>query len=208
MDHTLKSRPVVATVAAIAAVLVMLATTVAPPKPAVAAAAPRVSTQVVQLVASSEAEASAVVNIDPGKILQNALGRVAAGAGYGVLLGFIAAAAVSNVIYQIPAVGPALAPLIPVVALTFAIVAAPIGAVVGALSLLSPLPIRIPTAGRKAAVTSPRDSARSGSRANRQVAKSSAPTARKASVPKQSSEPARAHSARDRATTSNRVARH
>ena len=52
--------------------------------------------------------------------------------------------------YQIPVVGLAFEPLVPVIAIAGAIVGAPIGAVAAVLSLLPRLPIRLPVAGKKA----------------------------------------------------------
>ena len=205
MDHKLKSRPVVAMVAAIAAVIVMLATTFAPPKPAVAAVTPRVSTQVVELVALPSPEQ--VIS----DIYKVTLGPVLAGAAAGVIAGFVGAGVVAgNVIYSIPVVGQALAPLITVVALAGAIVGAPIGAVFGAFSAIVKLVsnVRPPAASKKAAAVAPKRSTQAGSRPNRHSAKSSAPKAIKAAVPQQRSDTARAGSGRDRATAANRAGRH
>src|SRR6478736_3409577 len=114
MDHILRSRPVVATVAAIAASTVMLATTTAaPPKPTTELASLRISTQVVDLVASPAALtpiARSVAAASPDEIIsgivQSAITSVVAGAGSGFLVGFFGAGALAlNVFGRIPVIG-------------------------------------------------------------------------------------------------------
>ncbi len=225
MDHILRTRPAVATVAAIAAGTVMLATTtVVPPSPAMELSAPRTSTEIVELVVLPEALAPVVAHttasanqVNVGQVVQNVIGGFVAGIGGGALLGFIAAGTVaSGIIYQIPVIGVGLSPLIPVIAIAGAIVGAPIGAVVGAFSAIRNAAASLgsppaaaslrPAAGRKPAVD--QRSAKPDSRSNRHVVKPSAPAVRKATAPQHRPDPGRAGSGRGHTSTANRSARH
>jgi hypothetical protein len=221
MDHILKSRLVVAMVAAIAASAVMLATTTAtPPKLTTELASLRISTQVVELVASPEAltptsrsPAAASPEQIISAIFQATIGRVAAGAGAGFLVGFLGGgAAALGAFGRIPVIGT---PIVQAIAITAGIVGIPIGAVVGAVSavvslasslgsMLAPPASVSATAARKAAVTQPHRSTNSSTRPNRHAAKPSAKT----SAPQQSSNQPQAGSGRGHAAASNRAERH
>jgi hypothetical protein len=198
-------------VAAIAAGTVMLATTtLVPPNPPTAVSAPQISTQAVRLAVqpitldvAPVADAVSIPSVNVGGAIQHAILQVIAGAGGGAFFGFIAAGSVAaGVFYQIPVVGLAFEPLVPVIAIAGAIVGAPIGAVAAVLSLLPPLPIRIPVAGKKAAAAAPHRSTQASSQSSRHTAKSPAPTVRKASAPQQRSDASRAGSGRDRGAAS------
>lgn len=134
----------VATVAAIAAVSVMLATTVVAPEPTPALTAPRLSTEVVALVALPEAAASPEQILD--SIYRATLAPVLSGAASGFLVGFVAGGVVAMQLFgRIPVLG---IPLVQAVSIMAAIVGVPIGAVVGVLSRL------VPTTTHSAAATS------------------------------------------------------
>ncbi len=227
MNRILGSRPAVATVAAIAASAVVLATTtVVAPSPTIELSVPRTSTEIIELVALPEALAPVVAQttasanqVNVGQVVQNVIGSFVAGIGGGALLGFIAAGtAASGIIYQIPVIGIGLSPLIPVIAIVGAIVGAPIGAVVGAFNAIRSLAVRSsappaaaalrPAAGRKPAVSTSQRSTKSDARSNRHVVKPPAPAARKAAVPQHRSETARAGSGRGHTAAANRPARH
>ncbi|WP_319429220.1 hypothetical protein [Mycobacterium sp. RTGN5] len=215
MAHSNTGRPRSTAAALIAAgAIVAAATTSMPISPPTSLTAPRISTVAVQLAAlpapvdiAPPTRAAASANaVDIGAILENAVRRVFAGAGAGIVFGFVAAGVLAqNVIYRIPVVGMALAPLITVIAIAGAVVVAPIGAVLGALSLLPRPPIPSPVAGRKA-TTAPHRTAKAASRPGRQI--TSVPSAGKASAPQQSSNSARTGAGTARHAVSKRVGQH
>ncbi|MCV7217789.1 hypothetical protein H7J51_21165 [Mycobacterium crocinum] len=228
MDHILKSRPVVATVAAIAASTVVLATTVAPPRPMTEVAGPRITTQVVALAALPEAltptprtVARASANqIDLGQTVQNALGPVVGGAVLGIFGGFIIIGQMAaGVIYRIPGADTKLAPLISAIAAVGAIVVGiPVGAVIGvafgvasavagwASRLRPPAPPVSSVSTVSAKITTPQRSSKSGTRSDRHTVKAAVPA--KTSAPQQGSSKPRAGTGRGHAAVSNRTARH
>ncbi|QEN16693.1 hypothetical protein ACRDU6_02035 [Mycolicibacterium sp. ELW1] len=186
MEHILRSRPVVATVAAIAAGTVMLATTTAePPKPT-AAITPRVSVEVVELAALPVA-AAAIDQVSVRPSLPNIAGGVIAGAGSGAFLGYISAGLVAvNVLNKIPVLGQALTPLVPLVGIVGALVGIPIGMVAGAVAAVRNwvTSLRSQPSSSASATTSHR-SVRPGPRPDRKVTKTSEP--RKAATPQRRS---------------------
>jgi hypothetical protein len=215
MAHSNPSRARSTAAALIAAGLVMaVATTSIPISPPTSLTAPRLSTVAVQLAAlptpvdiAPPTRAAASANaVDIGSIVGKAIGHVVAGAGSGIIFGFVVAGVVAeNLIYRIPVVGLALAPLITVLAVAGAFVGAPIGAVLGALSLLPHLPTHLPAAGKKAAPT-PHRTTNAGSRPVRQL--TSIPSAAKVSAPQQSSGSARTGAGGARHAVSKRVGQH
>lgn len=124
----------IAAVAAISAGTVMFAATTAEPLTPAATIIPLVSVEVVQLAALPVAAPAATqASVSPG--LPNVAGGVLAGAGAGLIFGYIGTGLVAlNVLNKIPVIGPALTPLVPVVGVVGAIVGIPIGMVAGALA--------------------------------------------------------------------------
>ncbi len=234
MDHDLTRRPMAGLVATVAATAVILATTTsAPPRPPGALAAPPISTQAVHLTALTRspqaagvARASADLNIGdvvkvlPSSIVQ-ALTPLLAGPAAGAFIGFFGAGILAiNVLSNIPVVGQALAPLIPVVAIAGGLIGAPIGLVLGPILAIANSVARVVrllngTAAALAspasalngkAATTPHHAARPAARSNRHIAKSSAPTTSKAAAPQQRSDTKRtvAGSARHAASRNTR----
>ncbi|WP_431234191.1 hypothetical protein ACQ856_06135 [Mycolicibacterium psychrotolerans] len=182
----MRSRPVVAAVAAISAGTVMFAATTAEPPGPTAAAIPQVSVEVVQLAALPVAAASAnPASIRPS--LPDVAGGVFAGAGAGLIFGYIGTGLLAlNVLNKIPVLGPALTPLVPVIGVVGAIVGIPIGMIAGALAAVRNwvTSLRSQPSSSTSATTSHR-STRPGPRPDRKVTKASEP--RKAAAPQRRS---------------------
>jgi hypothetical protein len=133
-------------VAVVAAGAVVLATpSLAPPKPPTELTSPQVVTQSVQLVARPEtltlAARAATAAASPEEIVstffQATVGRVIAGAGSGFLVGFFGAGALALQVFgRIPVVGT---PIVQAIAITAGILGIPIGAVAGALTIVTAL---------------------------------------------------------------------
>lgn len=189
-----------------------VATTGMPVNPPTALTAPRMAIEAVRLAAlpmpmpptttvaaevpTGLAKAGDVLQDIPNAIAQSigkAVGQLLAGAGAGVIFGFVAAGVVAeNVIYRIPVVGEALAPLITVIALAGAIVGAPIGAVVGlvvtAARWVSGAFSRPSGSAKRPASAVLQRTTQPGTRSNRHIAKSSAPVTSKVAAPQQHSD--------------------
>ncbi len=228
MAHSNTGRPRSTAAALIAAGVVMaVAATGMPISPPSELTAPRISSETVRLAAlplpmpgtaittgaadvpTGLADAGGILGGIRDSIAQSigdAVGKVLAGAGAGVIFGFVTAGVVAqNVIYRIPVVGQALAPLITVIAVAGAFVAAPIGAVLGALSLLPHPPIHLPAAGSKAAPT-PHRTTTAGTRSNRQIV--SVPSTTKAPAPQPHSNAPRTGTGHARGAVLKAVKRH
>ncbi|APE17731.1 hypothetical protein [Mycolicibacterium pallens] len=228
MDHILKSRPVVATVAAIAASTVVLATTVAPPRPMTEVAGPRITTQVVALAALPQAltptprtvAAASANQINLGGVVQTVLAPFVGGAVLGIFGGFIVIGQMAaGVLYRIPGADPKLAPLVSAIAAVGAVVVgAPVGAALGVAfvaasavagwvsRLRPPAPPASSVSTVSAKITTPQRSSKSGTRSDRQTVK--AAVSAKTSAPQQGSSKPRAGTGRGHAAVSNRTARH
>lgn len=230
MDHIRRSRPAVATVAATAAITIMLTTTTAPPSnPTMVSAAPRITTENVQLVALPAALAAVAHNRagagqvandvpDASGALTVIFNAAVSGAAVGAFVAFSSAARWANGVTNIPVIGPLLQPILAlVVYFSPWVVGAPIGAMVGAFSAVKTLlaglvPPPLSAASARAAVTSrntvttPQRSAKSGTRSSRHTAKPVTPA--KTSAGQQSVGQSRAGSARGHAAAANRAARH
>lgn len=225
MNHIRRSRPAVATVAATAAVTIMLVTTTAsPPQPKAVGPSPRISIEAVQLVvlpaalktASTKTAGAGVVANDLADSVYAIPQAITAWIGAGIFAGFIFGGLLAgSLVSQIPLIGPALLPIVPIAAVIGALVGIPIGVVVGTFNAIQNAvssPVRAPSAASarpaisSKTVTTPHRSTKSGTQSNRHTAKPVAPA--KTSAAQQSSSAPRAGSGRAHAVTSNRAARH